>query len=107
LAVICVALVTTTFVAAVPPNVTPAPAWNPVPVIVTAVPPLVGPLVGDTLLTLGAALGGPLLGTIVVSFFNAPGELLKYVTGDNTIWSIDSPSSLTCTLKVCVPVAWK
>jgi hypothetical protein len=64
-------------VAAVPPNVTPAPAWNPVPVIVTAVLPVVGPLFGDTLLTVGAGPGGPLLGSIVVSFFNAPGELFK------------------------------
>ena len=58
LAVICVALTTTILVAAVPPNVTPAPAWNPVPVIVTAVPPLVGPLVGDTELTVGVGGGG-------------------------------------------------
>ena len=50
-AVICFALTTTTFVAAVPPNVTVAPAAKFVPVIVTAVPPAVDPLFGDTLLT--------------------------------------------------------
>ena len=57
-AVICVAFVTTTLVAAVPPNVTPAPAWNPVPVIVTAVPPLVGPEFGEIDETVGAGAGG-------------------------------------------------
>jgi hypothetical protein len=53
-AVIDVLLTTTTFVAAVPPNVTVAPVAKFVPVIVTAVPPAVGPLFGDTLLTVGA-----------------------------------------------------
>jgi hypothetical protein len=52
-AVICVPLTTTTFVAAVPPNVTVAPAAKFVPVIVTGVPPAVGPALGDTLDTLG------------------------------------------------------
>jgi hypothetical protein len=52
-AVICVALPTTTFVAAAPPNVTVAPAAKFVPVIVTAVPPAVGPPFGDTLVTVG------------------------------------------------------
>jgi hypothetical protein len=49
-AVICVALTTTTFVAAALPNVTVAPEAKLVPVIVTAVPPAGGPLLGDTLL---------------------------------------------------------
>jgi hypothetical protein len=52
-AVIEVLLTTTTLVAAVPPNVTVAPVAKFVPVIVTAVPPAVGPLFGDTLLTVG------------------------------------------------------
>ena len=51
--VICVPLTTTTLVAAVPPNVTVAPAAKFVPVIVTAVPPAVDPLFGETLLTVG------------------------------------------------------
>ena len=46
---IVVLLTTTTFVAAVPPNVTVAPAAKFVPVIVTAVPPAVDPLFGLTL----------------------------------------------------------
>lgn len=46
-------LTTTTLVAAVPPNVTVAPAAKLVPVIVTAVPPAVVPLLGDTLVTVG------------------------------------------------------
>jgi hypothetical protein len=52
-AVMLVLLTTTTFVAAALPNVTVAPAAKFVPVIVTAVPPVVGPLLGDTLLTVG------------------------------------------------------
>ena len=40
-AVIEVALATVTFVAAVPPKLTVAPARKPVPVMVTAVPPAV------------------------------------------------------------------
>ena len=54
-AVICVLFTTTTFVAAAEPNVTVAPDTKFVPVIVTAVPPDVGPLLGDTLLTVGGA----------------------------------------------------
>jgi hypothetical protein len=53
-AVIDVALTTTTFVAAVLPNFTVAPVAKFVPVIVTAVPPATGPVFGDTLLTVGA-----------------------------------------------------
>ena len=49
-----VLLATTTLVAAVPPNVTVAPVAKFVPVIVTAVPPAVGPVFGDTLVTVGA-----------------------------------------------------
>jgi hypothetical protein len=52
-AVIDVPLTTTTFVAAVAPNVTVAPAAKFVPVIVTAVPPATAPLFGLTLLTVG------------------------------------------------------
>ena len=42
-------------VAAAPPNVAPAPAWKPVPVIVTVVPPAVGPIAGLTDVTVGGA----------------------------------------------------
>jgi hypothetical protein len=54
-AVIVVPLTTVTFVAAAEPNVTVAPEAKFVPVIVTAVPPAVGPLLGLTLVTVGAA----------------------------------------------------
>jgi hypothetical protein len=54
-AVIDVLLTTTTLVAAVLPNVTVAPETKLVPVIVTAVPPAVDPLLGLTLLTVGWA----------------------------------------------------
>ena len=49
-----VLLTTTTLVAAVPPNDTVAPVAKFVPVIVTAVPPAVGPLFGDMPVTVGA-----------------------------------------------------
>jgi len=52
-AVMLILLTTTTLVAGVPPNVTAAPVAKFVPVIVTAVPPAVVPLFGDTLLTVG------------------------------------------------------
>jgi hypothetical protein len=55
-AVMVVLLTTTTLVAAVPPNVRVAPAAKLVPVIVTAVPPVVDPLFGDTLLTVGGRM---------------------------------------------------
>jgi hypothetical protein len=48
-----VLLTTTTLVAAADPNVTVAPDTKFVPVMVTAVPPVVGPLLGDTLVTVG------------------------------------------------------
>jgi hypothetical protein len=53
-AVIDVPLTTTMLVAAVLPNVTVAPEAKLVPVIVTAVPPAVEPLLGLTLVTVGA-----------------------------------------------------
>jgi hypothetical protein len=52
-AVRVVLLLTTTLVAAVPPNVTVAPVAKFVPVIVTAVPPAAAPLFGETLVTVG------------------------------------------------------
>jgi hypothetical protein len=55
-AVIVVLFATTTFVADALPNVTVAPAKKFVPVIVTAVPPAVGPLFGLTLPTVGGAM---------------------------------------------------
>jgi hypothetical protein len=54
-AVIDVLLTTTTFVAAALPNVTVAPVAKFVPVMVIAVPPVVGPLFGLTLATVGDA----------------------------------------------------
>ena len=54
-AVMLVLFTTTTLVAAALPNVTVAPAAKFVPVMVTAVPPAVDPLLGLTLLTAGEA----------------------------------------------------
>jgi hypothetical protein len=51
-----VLLTTFTPVAAVPPRLTVAPATNPEPVMVTAVPPATGPEFGVIELTVGAGL---------------------------------------------------
>ena len=53
-AVICVALLTVKPVAAVAPKVTAVAPEKLVPVTVTVVPPLVGPLVGEMEVTVGA-----------------------------------------------------
>jgi hypothetical protein len=53
-AVIVVLFTTTTLLAAAPPNVSVAPLAKFVPVIVTAVPPVVAPLFGLTLVTVGS-----------------------------------------------------
>jgi hypothetical protein len=55
-AVIEVLLTTVTPDAAAPPIVTVAPDWKPVPLIVTAVPPLLGPLFGEIADTVGAGI---------------------------------------------------
>ena len=54
-AVICVAELTVTLSLLVAPKATVAPQMNPVPVIVTDVPPAVGPLFALTPETVGAA----------------------------------------------------
>jgi len=56
--VIEVLLTSVTPVAAVPPRLTVAPARKPVPVIVTAVPPLMVPELGVIEVTAGAGLEG-------------------------------------------------
>ena len=53
-AVIELPLTTFTPVAAVPPKLTVAPDKNPVPAMVTAVPPALDPAFGETELTVGA-----------------------------------------------------
>jgi hypothetical protein len=60
-AVIDVPLCTVTPVADVPPSFTVAPDWNPVPVIVTPVPPFVVPALGEMELTVGAGAVPPLV----------------------------------------------
>jgi hypothetical protein len=50
-----VAVATATSVAATDPKETPVASVNPVPVIVTVVPPPDGPVVGETEVTVGAA----------------------------------------------------
>ena len=55
MAIIDVAELTVTPAALAPPIETVAPDTNPVPVIVTAVPPLVDPELGEIAVTVGAA----------------------------------------------------
>lgn len=55
-AVIDVPLTIVTLVAGVSPRLTVAPGWNPAPVMVTAVPPLSGPELGEIAVTVGVAL---------------------------------------------------
>ena len=59
-----------TLVAAVPPKVTVAPLKKPVPVMVTDVPPVVDPEVGEIAVTVGAVL---LLATSKLSKMTLPG----------------------------------
>ena len=61
-AVIEVALLTVNEVAAVAPNFTAVAPVKLVPVMVTEVPPAAGPVVGLTIVTVGAATIGELIG---------------------------------------------
>ena len=74
-AVMVVPLVTTTLAAAVAPNVTVAPAAKLVPVIVTAVPPAVDPLFGDTLLTAGETVPPDGVRKATICMIHAPDGL--------------------------------
>ena len=73
-AVIEVGLSTVTLVAAAPPKLTVAPDEKPVPVIVTDVPPLVLPEVGEIAVTVGA--GALLVAASKLSKMTLPGALL-------------------------------
>ncbi len=55
LAVICVAELTVKEVATMLPNLTEVAPVKPVPVIVTIVPPAIGPELGETPVTVGTA----------------------------------------------------
>ena len=74
-AVIEVELTTVTPVADVPPKLTVAPAAKPVPVMVTDVPPLVVPEVGEIALTVGA--GAVLSATSKLSNVIVPGAFVS------------------------------
>ena len=74
-AVMEVELTTVTPVADVPPRLTVAPAEKPVPVIVTDVPPLVLPEVGEIELTVGA--GAVLSATSKLSKMIVPGAFVS------------------------------
>ena len=72
-AVIDVPLTTVTFVATVPPNVTVAPERKFVPVMVTAVPPLVDPELGEIAVIVGAEL--PLAFSVTICMTHGPLEM--------------------------------
>ena len=73
-AVMVVPLTTLTPVAAVPPKLTVAPEAKFVPVMVTAVPPVVGLELGVTLATVGAGAGVPGLNA-AICMTHGPAEL--------------------------------
>jgi hypothetical protein len=108
-AVICVPLATTTFVAGVPPNVTVAPVTKFVPVMLTAVPPVVGPLLGLTLLTVGAATYvNPLVrlplcvSGLVTTTFTAPAACAGVVA---VIWLVLTTTTFVAVVPPNVTVA--
>jgi hypothetical protein len=80
-AVICVALLTVKLLALVVLNLTAVAPVKLVPVIVTEVPPAVGPLTGLTDVTVGA-------GTVTVTLI---------------VFVITAVPSLTCTVKLSLP----
>ena len=74
IAVIVVLPTTVTELAAVPPKLTAAPVAKPVPVMVTAVPPLTRPDGGETVSMIGAVFGvGPKNSDILGAVAAAPG----------------------------------
>jgi hypothetical protein len=81
------------FVAALLPNVTVAPAAKFVPVIVTDVPPAVGPLFGDTLPTVGTT-------TYVNPFARLPPSTPGFVTV--TVTPPALPTGVVAV--ICVPL---
>ena len=74
-AVMVVLFTTTTLVAPVPPNVTVAAAAKFAPVIVTAVPPPVVPLFGDTLLTVGRVVPPDIVRKATICMIHPPDGL--------------------------------
>ena len=75
--VIWVADVTVTEVHELAPKVTVAPVRNPVPVIVTEVPPSSAPVVGETELTVGAGLALVMSNELLVALVSPPDEAVK------------------------------
>jgi hypothetical protein len=73
-----VALLKTTGVAGLCPKVTVAPLWKSVPVMVTTVPPTMGPEFGETLLAVG---GGPPMGRGLPANVKAPSKVSDLVSG--------------------------
>jgi len=77
-AIALIVVLPTTFAEAlVPPKVTVAPVPKPVPEIVTAVPPAVGPEFGDTASTFGAVLVAPKNSDMFGAVAAAPGKLVR------------------------------
>lgn len=77
-----VVLVTVTSVGAAPPSVTKAPDANPVPVIVTVVPPVVVPEAGVIEATVGAGLDGLFAGVLPPQLGNTTASSNRELTGN-------------------------
>ena len=85
-------LTTVTFVAAAPPKLTVAPATKLVPVMVTELPPVVGPLLGLTPVTVGASTKDGAKDAITTPELIVPSEIVVILTGPGA----ETGSTLTC-----------
>jgi hypothetical protein len=117
-AVICVAEFTTTPVAAVAPKATDAPVMKPVPVIVTDVPPLVGPVAGEIDVTDGvgatyvnwsATTMAEVPAVFVTRTFTTPGvtvagELAVICVGESTVTPVPAVAPKATVEPVTNPV---
>lgn len=93
-AVIVVALVTTTFVAFVPPNVTVVAPVRFVPVIVTLVPPSVVPELGLTLVTVGVAANTIPPGAVVNTRLARSSAITRRMRVRKNLTPVPSPSRM-------------
>src|SRR2546426_6179932 len=99
IAMIWVALVVLTFVAASPPTLTVAPTTKPVPVIVIPVPPASGPPFGTTLVTAGG--GTKVKQPVQVALW--PSTLVTTTLTSPAAWAGVVATTIVAGAKVTVP----
>src|SRR4051794_3260869 len=98
-----VALLTVTLVAESPPKNTTAGFANPVPVIVTSVPPVDGPVLGEIPLTVGAAPKVNCWGAVPLPFGVVTTTLNEPVPWAGVVTVSDLPPGATVTAVPAVP----